>query len=515
MTVTVNMTPVATFAEAVDLMRAAEAGTDELGKLLLGEEFHGPTLRDELMSVRDPNLLALRDRVLRLALPGDETKDALRTRPASFYDPDDFAFETPPTFAASGTAQRDAARDRAATRIAYWEGAIAEVIERMFERQMQVVVARLRGKQGRKGTRHWDYGEKDVRPDELKAINPLDVIDKERWARETGQDVEALLERLWVRQAEDTAGDLGLSFDAESLFNSEYIRNRVAEKVRQVAATTEHRAEQIMKVILDADASGDDIDDIVDKVIGTYDQRRVWAQAPAHVLAAATVNEASLDAAARLGVTYKQWLSSRDDRVRFTHRGAGGGDGQVVPIHAPFIIGGVPLMFPGDPSGLPVTGQQVYGCRCVMLFALAGKPDPERFTPLEDLPGARPPIYDAADDNVRASLVAPKFTNADARVRLAQWLGLTPDGLEAAFRRRGWRPSAVGTLTRLTLLWLALKALGDGGTGDLLDVAASLGNELVAAGVSETQAAAIRDTMVSAAGTEPADETETTDDVRT
>ena len=512
MTVDLGGRAIATFSEAVELMRASAAGTDELGKLFLGEQFHAETLREELMSVTDPNLLGLRDRVLKLALPGTETKDALRSRPGSFRAPDDFAFETPPTFAPGGSPERDDARFRAAERIARWEDEIADAIEKMFERQMRVVVARLRGKQGRKGTRHWDYGEKDVRPDELKAINPLDVIDKERWARETGMDVEATLERLWVRQAEDTAGDLGVAFDAESLFSSEYIRERVADKVRRVAATTEHRAEQIMKVILDADAAGDDIDDIVDKVIGTYDQRRVWAKAPAHVLAAATVNEASLDAAARLGVVYKQWLSSRDDRVRFTHRAGGGGDGQVVPIAAPFIIGGVPLMFPGDPTGLPATGAQVYGCRCVMLFAVSvGDRDPERFTPLEELPGARPPIYDRADRGVRASLVAPKYTDVDARTRLAAWLGLEPGALELEFRRRGWRASMVQTLTRLALLWLGMQALGDGGVSELLGVAADVHTALLDAGVSATQASAIRDTMIAAAE-DAAAETETTDD---
>jgi uncharacterized protein with gpF-like domain len=59
----------------------------------------------------------------------------------------------------------------------------------------------------------------------------------------------------------------------------------------------------------------------------------------------------------------KVWVATvGDGRTRETHREA---DGQRVPLDQPFIVGGFPLMFPGDPSGPP---QEVIGCRCTMLM---------------------------------------------------------------------------------------------------------------------------------------------------
>lgn len=58
---------------------------------------------------------------------------------------------------------------------------------------------------------------------------------------------------------------------------------------------------------------------------------------------------------------FKQWLATEDTRTRDTHVDA---DGQVQPLAQPFIVGGFPLMNPGDPVGPP---QEVIQCRCSLL----------------------------------------------------------------------------------------------------------------------------------------------------
>lgn len=62
----------------------------------------------------------------------------------------------------------------------------------------------------------------------------------------------------------------------------------------------------------------------------------------------------------------KQWLATLDDRTRHDHAVA---DGQTVPKDEPFIVGGYPLMYPGDPSG---PGHEIYNCRCTMIAKVKG-----------------------------------------------------------------------------------------------------------------------------------------------
>ena len=66
----------------------------------------------------------------------------------------------------------------------------------------------------------------------------------------------------------------------------------------------------------------------------------------------------------------KIWLATHDHRTRFTHTERGGGDRQRVPLLDKFVIGGVPLLYPGDPEGPP---QEVINCRCSMLLVEPGE----------------------------------------------------------------------------------------------------------------------------------------------
>lgn len=54
----------------------------------------------------------------------------------------------------------------------------------------------------------------------------------------------------------------------------------------------------------------------------------------------------------------KRWDSERDTRVRDTHKAV---DGQMADLTMPFVVGGYPLLFPGDPMG---PADEVCGCRC-------------------------------------------------------------------------------------------------------------------------------------------------------
>lgn len=58
------------------------------------------------------------------------------------------------------------------------------------------------------------------------------------------------------------------------------------------------------------------------------------------------------------GSLMKRWIASRDTHVRPEHREA---DGQVVPLSSPFVVGGFPMLYPGDKSA---PAHLVVNCRC-------------------------------------------------------------------------------------------------------------------------------------------------------
>lgn len=72
-------------------------------------------------------------------------------------------------------------------------------------------------------------------------------------------------------------------------------------------------------------------------------------------------NYGALQAMAYEGVAEKMWLATNDTRTRASHREA---DGEVVKLDGMFSVGGVNLMFPGDPTA-PV--HEVANCRCTMI----------------------------------------------------------------------------------------------------------------------------------------------------
>lgn len=57
----------------------------------------------------------------------------------------------------------------------------------------------------------------------------------------------------------------------------------------------------------------------------------------------------------------KMWVCRHDEATRSSHLEA---DGQVVAVERPFMVGGVPLMYPGDRGG---PAEETFNCRCVIV----------------------------------------------------------------------------------------------------------------------------------------------------
>lgn len=126
----------------------------------------------------------------------------------------------------------------------------------------------------------------------------------------------------------------------------------------------------IVKEIRDAVNSGAKPAEIaarVDALLSTTGSAR-WtnraktiAATEVHRLANAGVQAAAMSLQHLAGKTlYKQWDSREDDRVREPHRLA---DHQRVRVNSHFLVGGVPMLYPGDPKA---PAELVVNCRCGM-----------------------------------------------------------------------------------------------------------------------------------------------------
>lgn len=252
-------------------------------------------------------------------------------------------------------------RAAAAAEVDRWERQLEDAITNLLDRQRGVVLARLSGVKARKNTRHW------MPPGEQK-IDPRYVLDAARWAHETAAAMRTIFGRLAESAVKITKEKLSVDEDELPAAVEAMIQRRidyVANKVQDFGA-------KVQALIEKMEDEGAPLGDIEAAVKAYYDRYSpAMAKRIAATQAASAHNEVSYAQALLSGAEVKQWLSSRDERVRATHDHA---DGQRRRMVMPFRLGGIPeqplislMQFPGDPTG-PL--HEVMNCRCTMLFSL-------------------------------------------------------------------------------------------------------------------------------------------------
>lgn len=116
--------------------------------------------------------------------------------------------------------------------------------------------------------------------------------------------------------------------------------------------------------------NGDTFPQLVDRVKETY---KGVSDLQAEVIATTETNIAAnagrFEGMKSAGVEMKGWQTTGDQRTRASHQQAQRDYSKGIPLDQPFRVGGVELMFPGDPSGPP---QEVINCRC-FTYAILGK----------------------------------------------------------------------------------------------------------------------------------------------
>ena len=129
-----------------------------------------------------------------------------------------------------------------------------------------------------------------------------------------------------------------------------------------------HR-KKIESVIRSGMKKGNSIDDIARRLHKVTNMDRVAAYRAARTGVTCAENEARIDAmldAQDMGIAYdKIWFATLDDRTRVAHRVM---HGERVPCDAYFSNN---MFEPGDPAG---ADEDVYNCRCTLLWVPAGMP---------------------------------------------------------------------------------------------------------------------------------------------
>lgn len=146
-----------------------------------------------------------------------------------------------------------------------------------------------------------------------------------------------------------------------------WILEMAAQKVTSIIGTTRRQAENIIRRETEAGyAEGAGVAPIAKRIRDAMQSEgAVMARSRSRVIARTethnAANAAAHEAIASTGLPIrKEWVTAVDGREREAHREA---DGQTQDLHAPFIVGGEELMYPGDLSG---SGANVINCRCAV-----------------------------------------------------------------------------------------------------------------------------------------------------
>jgi hypothetical protein len=304
------------------------------------------------------------------------------------------------------------------------EAAMETAVRGWLEMIEGVTSARLGSPRARRGTKYWTPGpreEVEYKADgtrEYKALDGDYVVPSDR-VEQLADAVRPVAMRVTRDAAHGIADRLGIPgavYDPDDdddpgdpdgggmfAFDISELDRAVEDAVAEMLGVGEGHARMLREAITGADADAASLDEVLDAVAAAQRRGGAWLLLRGRTLANALRNRSELDTARAAGVTHTQWLSRRDARVRHTHVLA---DGQVRPVGDGFAVGAYSLEFPGDPSDLPASAGEVYGCRCGLIMAW---PDERTRRALREVEEA------AADTEYSANLAAQRLHFAATR----------------------------------------------------------------------------------------------------
>jgi hypothetical protein len=132
-----------------------------------------------------------------------------------------------------------------------------------------------------------------------------------------------------------------------------------ADKIRSVNSTTR---QALIEAVEEAINSGASQKELVTSLRQQFKLRLNSARSTARTMTASSGNAGRQAGMAGAGVQKKGWATAGSGEIRAAHMQAASDYAQGVPVSQPFIVGGEPLMYPGDPSG---SAGNIINCRCM------------------------------------------------------------------------------------------------------------------------------------------------------
>jgi len=202
-----------------------------------------------------------------------------------------------------------------------------------------------------------------------KAINP-EAIKRLLAALAVGQLLEKM--KPVYQDVVETFGadmmqtlEIDLTFD---LLNPRVVDFLEMEATKYIAGINETTRRALQAELAEGVEAGESIPELAKRVSAVFEQ----AKGPRSTVIARTEvvrasNFGNFEAMRQAAVEQKEWLATRDERVRDEHLAM---DGQVKPVDQPFVApSGQEAMYPGD---FGVAGLDV-NCRCTVLPVVGGK----------------------------------------------------------------------------------------------------------------------------------------------
>jgi HK97 family phage portal protein len=230
-----------------------------------------------------------------------------------------------------------------------WVEIMDRTLERIFDRQNRVVLEKASGTKAKKNL-------------EVGKLEGASIFDVEVWNKQLSEDLRPVIKAIIDDSSRLASQKAGMPVEIDEDELNDYIDQQIS-RAQQVNNTTK---EEILAAILIAQSlqENEDKSGMLKAALAAIflnllaKRRRMIAEHEAQ----AAYNAGTFFASRLLGAPSKTWVTRKDAKVRPEHLLM---QGNTVDVGENFVVDGVKMRFPGDPSA---PAHLTINCRCRLKF---------------------------------------------------------------------------------------------------------------------------------------------------